>query len=148
MWYNDNPSLLVWDITTLSGWSGSSLIESYFHSTPFSSTESQYNEQQCGTVPSFQPRSVGSWRTLFLYFGKVLLGQRLTLLTKSCFSSVFDGSGPYFPAFCKHCLSGGISWTQSPWQPLLANFFEPQWLTWLFVMHFLPWEPISLAFWN
>lgn len=56
-----------------------------------------------------------SWQPAYtvLYFGKVLLGQRLTLLTKSCFSSVFDGNGPYFPAICKQCLSGGISWTQS-----------------------------------
>lgn len=86
---------------------------SYFHSTPFNSIEIEYNEHQWGTVPPFQPRSAGSQHTLFLYFGKVLLGQRLTLLTKSCFSSVFDGNGPYFPAICKQCLSGGISWTQS-----------------------------------
>lgn len=104
-------------------WQGLLLIKFYFHSTPFNSIESEENEHQCRTVPSFQLRSVGSQHTLFLYFGKVLLGQRLTLLTKSCFSSVFDGSGPYFPAICKQCLSGGISWTQSSWRPVLAKFF-------------------------
>jgi hypothetical protein len=59
--------------------------------------------------------------------------QKLTLLTKPCLLSVFDGTRPYFLALCRQCLSGGVSWIQGPSLPSLATT-ELQRLTWLFVL--------------